>query len=67
MKVISVIRAMCVALTPAAVSDFRAVYGGLHYAIALTLWASSRATRLFRHGLFLALLTVGGLAFGRMS
>jgi hypothetical protein len=52
--------------TPAALTDFRAVYGGLHYAIALTLWSSSRSKNLVRRGLLLALLAMGGLVFGRM-
>src|SRR5262249_38512993 len=52
--------------TAPAVTDFRAVYGGLHLAIAVALFAWVASRPLTRPCLFLALLAVSGLAFGRV-
>lgn len=52
--------------TPAAVTDFRAVYGGLQLALATALLVCTVLKSLVRPGLFLSLLAVSGLAFGRV-
>jgi hypothetical protein len=52
--------------SPAALADGRAVYGGLTLGLGVFFLLAARSTQLTRAGLWVALLSLGGAATGRL-
>jgi hypothetical protein len=50
---------------PTARIDFRAMYGGLNVGLGVFLWIASQHPEMFRTGLLLQVLMLGGLALSR--